>query len=53
MINKKQEERLDYLLEAFKKDSLWYKDLEVGILFGTRIWRLERIIRRSGELSDP
>ena len=30
MINKKQEERLDYLLEAFKKDSLWYKDLEVG-----------------------
>ena len=40
MINKKQEERLDYLLEAFKKDS-------------PRIWRLERIIRRSGELSDP
>ena len=30
MINKKQEERLDYLLEEFKKDSLWYKDLEVG-----------------------
>ena len=30
MINKKQEERLDYLLEKFKKDSLWYKDLEVG-----------------------
>lgn len=30
MINKAQEERLDYLLEAFKKDSLWYKDLEVG-----------------------
>ena len=30
MINKKQEERLDSLLEAFKKDSLWYKDLEVG-----------------------
>lgn len=30
MINKKQEERLDYLLEAFTKDSLWYKDLEVG-----------------------
>ena len=30
MINKAQEERLDYLLEKFKKDSLWYKDLEVG-----------------------
>lgn len=30
MINKKQEERLDYLLEEFKKDSIWYKDLEVG-----------------------
>ena len=30
MINKAQEERLDYLLEIFKKDSLWYKDLEVG-----------------------
>ena len=30
MINKKQEERLDYLLEEFKKDSVWYKDLEVG-----------------------
>ena len=30
MINKTQEDRLDYLLEEFKKDSLWYKDLEVG-----------------------
>ena len=30
MINKTQEERLDYLLEEFKKDSVWYKDLEVG-----------------------
>lgn len=30
MINKAQEEGLDYLLEIFKKDSLWYKDLEVG-----------------------
>ena len=30
MINKAQEERLDYLLEKFKKDSLWYKDLEAG-----------------------
>lgn len=30
MINKKQEERLDYLLEEFKKDSIWYKDLETS-----------------------
>ena len=30
MINKTQEDRLDYLLEEFKKDSLWYKDLEAG-----------------------
>lgn len=30
MINKTQEERLDYLLEEFKKDSIWYKDLETG-----------------------
>lgn len=29
MFNKKQEERLDYLLEEFKRDSVWYKDLEV------------------------
>ena len=41
MINKTQEERLDYLLEEFKKDS------------GTRIWKLAEIIRRSGELSGP
>ena len=30
MINKKQEERLDYLLEEFKKDSIWDKDLETS-----------------------
>ncbi|MDE7478079.1 MAG: protein-ADP-ribose hydrolase [Lachnospiraceae bacterium] len=28
--NAKQEERLDYLLEEFKQDSVQYKDLEVG-----------------------
>ncbi|MDE6699812.1 MAG: protein-ADP-ribose hydrolase [Acetatifactor sp.] len=28
--NKEQEKRLDYLLEAFKEDSVQYKDLEVG-----------------------
>lgn len=33
MFNKKQEERLDYLLEEFKKDSIWYKDLEVGVSY--------------------
>ena len=42
MINKKQEERLDYLLEEFKRT-----------LSGTRIWKLAEIIRRSGELSGP
>lgn len=28
--NKKQEERLDFLLKKFKEDSIQYKDLEVG-----------------------
>ena len=41
MINKKQEERLDYLLEEFKKDSIWYKDL----------WKQVMTIKRKEGLS--
>ena len=54
MINKAQEERLDYLLEKFKKDSLWYKDLEVGEDYQEkrRALRSLRNIRMPGAM-DP
>ena len=30
MMDRRQEERLDYLLRKFKEDSVRYRDLEVG-----------------------
>ena len=53
MYDKKQEERLDYLLEAFKKDSVRYQDLEVEDDYREKRMALRSLmnIRMPGQMS--
>lgn len=54
MRNKAQEERLDYLLRAFKEDSWRYRDLEVGEGYEDRRMALRSLmnIRMPGEMKE-
>lgn len=54
MRNKIQEERLDYLLQAFKKDSERYRDMEVGEGYEDRRMALRSLmnIRMPGKMEE-
>lgn len=54
MSNKTQNERLDYLLHAFKEDSLHYRDLEVGKGFQEKRMALRSLmnIRMPGDMDE-
>ena len=49
-----QEERLDYLLQAFKEDSVRYRDIETGDSYGEKRMTLRSLmnIRMPGSMAD-
>ena len=54
MNDRKQEERLDYLLREFKEDSVRYRDLEVGEDYAEKRMALRSLmnIRMPGEMAQ-
>ena len=53
MNDRKQEERLDYLLREFKEDSVRYRDLEVGEDYAEKRMALRSLINKpmTGEMA--